>query len=168
MVTSDLYSELVRDGEKYGSKFQDHLLEQYKLYVEMADKISSRRASANEFFLTINTLLLSGLSLTSGLRPTGTNLVLPIFAAIAGISFCVVWIQTVRTYRTLNGVKFDLIGKVESRLPATMYATEWRVLSARGDTGHYRALSDVEKWVPVVFMLLYFFYAITVVLLIAG
>jgi hypothetical protein len=33
----------------------DRLLEQYKIYVEMADRISSRRALTNTFFLTINT-----------------------------------------------------------------------------------------------------------------
>jgi len=31
--------------------------EQYKLYVEMADKISERRGHANTFFTTVNTLL---------------------------------------------------------------------------------------------------------------
>lgn len=31
------------------------LLEQYKLYVEMADRVSARRGSANTFFLTLNT-----------------------------------------------------------------------------------------------------------------
>ena len=31
------------------------LLEQYKLYVEMADRISARRGLTNSFFLTLNT-----------------------------------------------------------------------------------------------------------------
>ena len=41
--------------DKYGGEYQNHLLEQYKLYVQMADKISERRQSANSFFLTVNT-----------------------------------------------------------------------------------------------------------------
>lgn len=38
--------------------YQAHLLEQYKLYVGMADKISERRQSANSYFLSLNTALL--------------------------------------------------------------------------------------------------------------
>ncbi len=36
-------------------RYQAVLLEQYKLYVEMADRVSARRALANTFFLTLNT-----------------------------------------------------------------------------------------------------------------
>ena len=31
--------------EDYGSQYQEHLLEEYKLYVEMADRVSHRRSS---------------------------------------------------------------------------------------------------------------------------
>ena len=39
--------------EKYGDKFQDHLIEQYKLYVEMADRVSARRAQTNRFYISL-------------------------------------------------------------------------------------------------------------------
>ena len=35
---------------EYGGKYSDHLLEQYKLYVEMADRISQRRDQSNRFY----------------------------------------------------------------------------------------------------------------------
>jgi hypothetical protein len=41
----------------------DRLLELYKLCVEMADRVSARRATANAFFLTLNSALLAGLGL---------------------------------------------------------------------------------------------------------
>jgi hypothetical protein len=37
--------------------YQAALLEQYKLYVEMADRISQRRGLTNTFFLTLNTAI---------------------------------------------------------------------------------------------------------------
>jgi hypothetical protein len=40
-------------------KYVDALLEQYALYVEMADRISSRRGLANTFFLTLNSAILT-------------------------------------------------------------------------------------------------------------
>ncbi len=46
-------------SESYGSKYKDDLFEQYKLYVEMADRVSERRSTANNFFLAANTLLIS-------------------------------------------------------------------------------------------------------------
>lgn len=39
-------------------KYQNAVLEQYKLYVEMADRVSGRRALANTFFITLNSGLL--------------------------------------------------------------------------------------------------------------
>ena len=43
--------------EGASEKYQAAILEQYKLYVEMADRISNRRGLTNTFFLTINTAI---------------------------------------------------------------------------------------------------------------
>ena len=43
--------------DDYESEYNAHLLEQYKLYVQMADNISARRQTANSFFLTLNTTI---------------------------------------------------------------------------------------------------------------
>jgi hypothetical protein len=44
-----------------GEKYQAAMLEQYKLYMEMADWVSARRNLASTFFLTLNTALATGL-----------------------------------------------------------------------------------------------------------
>jgi hypothetical protein len=41
------------------NKVSEQYLELYKLAVEMADRVSARRSTANAFFLTINTALLT-------------------------------------------------------------------------------------------------------------
>ena len=46
-------------SDQYGEKYRDHVLEEYKLYVEMADKISQRRMDTNNFFVSANTLLIA-------------------------------------------------------------------------------------------------------------
>ena len=51
------------------------MFEQYKLYVDMSDKISSRRLTANTFFLTLNSAILAFQSLIS----------LSLIIALAGI-----------------------------------------------------------------------------------
>lgn len=35
--------------KSYGEKFHEHLLEQYKIYVEMMDRVSARRLQNNTF-----------------------------------------------------------------------------------------------------------------------
>lgn len=41
-----------------GEEATEILFEQYKLYVEMADRISQRRMNINTFFISVNILLL--------------------------------------------------------------------------------------------------------------
>ena len=48
-----------KSRDDYSSSYDAHAFEQYKIYLEMADRISSRRQSANSFFVTINTLLIT-------------------------------------------------------------------------------------------------------------
>lgn len=50
--------------ENYGAEYKAHLFEQYKLYIESAEKISDRRQSANNYFIAINTALISLLGLS--------------------------------------------------------------------------------------------------------
>ncbi len=163
MVRSDPSSQLLSDETKYGNMFREHLLEQYKLYVQMADNISNRRSIANGFFLTINTFLLSGLSLVSSIRPNSgfSPKLFPIFAAIAGIAFCLEWSGIVRSYRNLNRVKFEVVRELEPRLPAALYGTEWRILTSGSGGRKYKELTEVEKWVPVIFISLYIIYGLT-------
>ncbi len=50
---------LIRQSkENYGGEFNQHLFEQYKLYVKMADRISARRMLANSFFVGVHTALI--------------------------------------------------------------------------------------------------------------
>ena len=67
-------------------------LELYKLAVEMADRISARRALANTFFLTVNT----GLAALLG----GQDL--RWYVAAAGIVFALAWWWLLQSYRKLN------------------------------------------------------------------
>src|SRR5262249_46937662 len=84
-----------------GSNLQAHLLEQYKLYVEQASKISERRTSANTFLLTVNTSLLAlyGLASTAvAHRAESWYFFLP----LAGVVLCITWWSLLRSYRDLN------------------------------------------------------------------
>ena len=41
------------EKEIYGDKFQEHLLDQYKIYVELADRVTERRHKTNQFYSSL-------------------------------------------------------------------------------------------------------------------
>ncbi len=131
------------------------LLEQYKLYVKMMDKVSERRHQSNSFFLTVNTALITALAAFVGLiqRPL-TQLGWIIVAAIAGIVFCITWRRLIESYRQLSAGKFTIIHLLEKRLPANLFDAEWEALG-HGDGTVYKPFTRMERWVPIVFAVMY-------------
>src|SRR5262245_25094514 len=90
-----------------------HVLELYKLSVEMADRVSSRRATANSFFLTLQSGLAAGLGVFARVGSSSVPAELDPFiltlAATAGILLAGSWWLLLRSYRDLNRAKFAVI-----------------------------------------------------------
>lgn len=137
------------------------VMEIYKLSVEMADRISARRAVSNAFFLTVNTTLVAVVGLH---EPSDGSALLPVAVCIAGIAVAACWWLLLRNYRKLNEAKFEVINKIEAdHLPLKPFLDEWAILNDgedyKGKTARVRAglrqLGNVERVIPVVFGLLY-------------
>ncbi len=137
-------------------KYQEHLFEQYKLYVEMADRISSRRALANAFFLTANTFLLGGVGYLYGQNLTFENRWFLILLLVAVLTLCYSWWRLIKSYRQLNTAKFKVIGEFEKKLPSSPYwRAEWKALGEGKIPSLYMPLTRVENIVPGIFAILY-------------
>lgn len=119
-------------------------LEIYTLSVEMADRISARRAVASSFFLTVQTGVVASLAFVEGQRWS---------IALAGIVVSVTWWLLLRSYRQLNAAKFKIIHEMEKRLPAAPYHDEWEILDKKDGPlkERYAALGAIEQAVPIVF-----------------
>jgi hypothetical protein len=145
------------DEKTYGANYKKHLLEQYRLCVEMADKNSARRTAANNFFLSANTLLLTATGILSGLGPefVAFNLWWIILTSLAGILLCWTWSVTIRSYRDLSRAKFRVINAIERKLPAVAFCMEWECLNLKNRTARYLQLTIVERYVPMVFAFLF-------------
>jgi hypothetical protein len=131
-----------------GGELPEHFFELYELAVEMADRISARRAVANSFFLTVNTALAT----LAGAGAFGW------YAAAAGIVVAVSWWAVLRSYRHLNAAKFRVILAMEERLPMQVFGQEWVHLTTEGGrpaSRRYRELGSVERIVPWVFVAIY-------------
>jgi len=159
MSTGDL--KLLRQKkEVYGAEFEKHRYKQYKLYVEMADRVSARRMLANSFFVGLHTALITAFTVLlkeKVLLPTLVGLT----PFIAVILLCFVWWRVVHSYRQLNSVKFKVVHALEQMLPVAPYDAEWDALGGGKDRKLYLPLTHIENWVPVCFAVLYVLLAIT-------
>jgi hypothetical protein len=154
-----LHSKLQsRTPEEYGEKYQDHLLEQYKLFVETSQHTSDKRQNANNYLLTLNssliTLFVAFLSIFGHHR---WNALIP----GTGLIVCFIWWSLVDSYKDLNTAKFAVIHELENQLPVALFRHEWFVCGHNqkekdkqlGD--RYIPLTHLERWIPVAFAALY-------------
>jgi hypothetical protein len=155
-VAEGLWSKGV-GPDQYGGKsmYQAAVLEQYKVYVEMADRISQRRALTNTFFLSVNTAIFTviGVLWQRRAHTAGWPLVFPLVAVLGQ---CFAWFYLLRSYRLLNAAKYIVIGAMEERLPASPYwRAEWSALGEGKDARKYWPLTHIEQWIPSLFALTY-------------
>jgi hypothetical protein len=130
--------------------------EQYKLYVDTAERVSDRRQNTNNFFLTLNSVLLS----FTGYLTTTEFAFWHIILAFAGISISLLWFLTITSFRNLNSAKFKVIHRIEQHLPIKLFADEWKQLGEGNDTSKYIKISKVEQGIPIIFFVLYIFLSL--------
>lgn len=130
------------------------ILELYKLAVEMADRVSARRGTANAFFLSLQTAFVGLVGF--GFPELAKS---PWWAALAvsmaGVTLSATWWLQLRSYRDLNAAKFKGINKIEERLPVKIFADEWEALRRDPVVGwrkRYAELGTSERVVPLVFI----------------
>jgi L-asparagine transporter-like permease len=152
MVTETKDSKLIHHTkETYGDSFTAHLFEQYKLYVQSAEKISERRVSANNYLLTVNAFLVTLYGLLAASPYKGGWVIL---VPVAGFLVSLTWHRIITSYRDLNTVKFKVIHELEREMPASLYHYEWHK-AEEGQGKVYHPLTHLERWVPLVFTVLY-------------
>jgi hypothetical protein len=127
------------------------VLAQYKLAVEMADRVSARRGTANLFYLSIQTTLLTAAGLTyttTQHAPWYTT----ITVALTGCSISGAWWRQLQSYKLLNQAKFVVINAMEDQLPVKVFSDEWEILKQQ--TSSYIELGAIERVVPWLFAVL--------------
>ena len=140
----------------YGvENYQNHLLEQYKLFVDMADRISERRAQANNYFLTINSLFLAVLGVLVQIESTFASGLFQLIITVVGMLLCFLWWLTVTQNKNLNSTKFEIIQEMELQLPLKPYKYEWWLVGRGRDPRRYLPFSHIERWIPVIVVLIY-------------
>ncbi len=142
------------DG-KEENNYENHYLEQYRMYLHIFNSTSDRRNKVNEFFLGLNTAIIGAIGFLETKNLTGGNSIILIFAPFVGIAICYSWYQMILSYKKLNRAKFAVIHSIEEKLPLSLFKTEWELLGKGNDPHKYTKLSSIEKKIPMTFIVLY-------------
>lgn len=138
---------------------EDHdksqIIEIYKIYLQMADKISDRRQSANSYFLTINTVIVGLISYVSFGAIIKNFHSFYGLISIAGMLICYSWYRLIRSYKDLNSGKFKVVHEIEKLLPISPFDDEWEILGRGKDKTKYLPFTKIEMWVPWIFFTLH-------------
>lgn len=134
-------------------------LDIYKMAVEMADRVSARRAGANTFFVTLNTALAAVVGIVSAARKPPPHGSVPSFdgfglvlTAIAGIVLAGVWWSLLRYYRRLSAAKWGVINDIERALPVSPFTNEWARLHPEPESAEpasvewWRLIARFQRW----------------------
>ena len=150
-----LFSQVSHYNDGKDINYENHYLEQYRMYLNIFNSNSDRRNKANEFFLGLNTAIIGVIGYLETKSITDDKSIIFVFAPFVGIAICYCWYQMIITYRNLNRAKFHVIHEIEEQLPLSLFKTEWEILGRGLDTSKYRKLSSIEKNIPIIFIVLY-------------
>ncbi|MBE1596731.1 MULTISPECIES: RipA family octameric membrane protein [Streptomyces] len=132
---------------------RSEVLDLYKLAVEMADRVSARRGSANAFFLSVQSALVTLIGFGTP-KLSQSPWWVSLAVALAGCTLSATWWMQLRSYRNLNTAKFTVINKLEEDLSVKIYTHEWQALKSEptpSQRKRYVELGASERVVPLVF-----------------
>lgn len=146
---------LFKNKKGYGAKYKEHLFEQYRLFVESVEKTSDRRQQANNYFIAINTAIISIIGLSFQTKIFDQANWLKSLLALLGLIICIIFWFLIRSYRQLNTGKFAVIHEIEEQLPLSLYKYEWKLLGEGKDKNKYYPFSHIELLIPWIFGIIY-------------
>lgn len=131
------------------------VFDQYRLYLELTDRISERRQTANSFFVAVNTALIALLGYVNAEQESLGAQRFYFLVTVAGIVLCFLWYRIIRSYRDLNTARFAVVHQIESLLPVRPYRAEWDFVGRGYVSRLYKPFTHIEIGVPWLFFVLY-------------
>lgn len=153
---------------------EEILIEQYKAYLQTSEDVISRRQSVSNFYITVNSTLISILSaviaILNGLSKDYSLLISAIscyFVPVLGVLLCLNWRRLVFSYGQLNAAKMKVISALEKKLPFNIYDVEWKVQTDKLGKRKYISFTNIEKLIPLIFIIIYIAIFIVAIVLTA-
>ena len=141
------------DRRPDGDIYIPYLIDQYKLCVEMADRLSARRVLTNNSFIT---MMGAGAFIYSAapqyFKEGNIAAYFQVGIALGCIVLAVMWYVTILTYRRVAQAKFKVIQEIEDLLPAKPFQMEWKYMREDNDgrAKEFLSLTWIEMLVPII------------------
>jgi hypothetical protein len=158
MNTNPVSSESEKTGifnRSYEAEDKELLLEQYKLYVEMHDRISARRSQANSFFISLLSGLLAIFSISSNRENGITPPVIGLVVGSLGTVLCALWNFNIRSYRRIVDREIHVMLEMEKYLPFYCYNRESTMRAKDLDNKTYLRPTSIEQLTSIIFLIMY-------------
>jgi hypothetical protein len=148
------------------AEYRNHLLEQHKHFVETTMRYWGHIETANHFFLSLHTIILSGFTylLTSSvIIPTAVLAMLVIVSCAMALQ----WLMILRSLQKLNQVRHEIIQEWETNLPARPYQAEYDKLYL-DKTPRYLKYFRIQRLYMLIPLLVFVSYLVFGFLIAAG
>jgi len=139
------------EASAYGDRYKDHVLEQYKVFLEGMEKNSERRRTVLQFFIGANTAIFALVGFTFDLGSPLTKLMARLAIAAAGVVVCIIFFYLFRSHKQLSSAKFRVIEQIEELLPLKPYSCEWSILKKNTEKTGYLSSSKLEALLTLIF-----------------
>lgn len=146
----------------------DAAARQYQVYVEKAEEIFTRRGQAHQFYMSLNTAIVGGITTIvgasylgfEGVESLNLSAIAPVFGVLCvlGALICWNWFRVLGAYSKVLSGKYPQIHAMEKRMPFAPFDGEWQKMS--GDKWlKGPGISIVERRLPLTFIGFYILVA---------
>ena len=126
------------------------LLEQYRIMIETSERLMERRQEVVNLYTTLSTTLIAFAGASFAFSDIKICAVILFVSGLILLMLCRNWRISLTSYDMNNGGKFEVINTIEKRLPAEMFACEYKYNKLNGIC----SFSYREKVLPIIFSVL--------------
>jgi len=136
--------------------------EAYKLCDERIQRLSERRQTSSQTYLSINTIIFSVFAFLvkdAGLKGWNMLLIsLPLL--LMGVLACVVWIKIITDFKKIIGWHYEQLREMENNFPENYrtYTKEWEKFFKPQNKREKFSFSRLEGLLPRILIMLYIIY----------
>ncbi len=145
--------------------YRSRMLEQHKHFVEITMRYWNHIETANHFFLSLHTLMLSGFTY---LFTSAVKLPTPVLAMLVVVSCAIAlqWLMVLRSLQRLNHVRHEIIQEWESSLAARPYQVEYyKLYSSKGPRyARYFRIQRLYMLIPLLIFTAYLVFGVLITL----
>ena len=142
--------------EEYGDYYENHLMDEYKLFVEMADRIRTSRIQTSKYYLSLLTGLTTIYSIFFKDKLLSMNALSGIVIAVMALGLTILWFAHLMSYKQLSIGKFTILREMEKSIPFPYYTEEFKVLQKEREKDKFATyLTSIEIVIPFIFAIPY-------------